>query len=269
MGHQTPRLTLSSEVPLLCSAGLLINLQVPAAVASRHSLYASVGLHVFADSLHAFATDHPGLCVAGPGALLNFVPAQDDLMDARLNFVPAWDDLMVARLNFVFLFLDIEVFVLVLCFSLPAGCDFQVLPIEPNQEALSRSRNLEGDVSRRDLDPFDNPVLDFMPLFSPCNSEITSWKHQTIAHLPVHPPTPHTQLKRCHSEDHKVGESVLRASVPLLLPNLASVGKLASSYKPSSTINNNCGRRGYQCQHFQLDQLTDMQLLFLFLWMRV
>ncbi|MEQ2249542.1 hypothetical protein ILYODFUR_030425, partial [Ilyodon furcidens] len=32
-------------------------------------------------------------------------------------------------------------------------------------------------------------------------------------------------------------ETVLRTSVPLLLPSLASVGKLTSSYKPSSTIN--------------------------------
>ncbi|KAK5608621.1 hypothetical protein CRENBAI_022860 [Crenichthys baileyi] len=59
MRRLTLGLTLSSEVPLfgaadlltggplLCSAGLLINLQVPAAVAGRHGLYASAGLLVF------------------------------------------------------------------------------------------------------------------------------------------------------------------------------------------------------------------------------
>ncbi|MED6258204.1 hypothetical protein ATANTOWER_004269 [Ataeniobius toweri] len=62
--------------------------------ASLHGLYASVGLH-------AFAADRPGLCVAGPGARLNFVPAQYDVLVARLNFVPAQDDVLVARLNFV------------------------------------------------------------------------------------------------------------------------------------------------------------------------
>ncbi|KAK5601013.1 hypothetical protein CRENBAI_005420 [Crenichthys baileyi] len=77
--------------------------------------------------LHAFAADHPGLCVGGPGlnsvlagddllvaplnsvlagddllvARLDSVPVGDDLLVARLNFVPAGDDLLVARLNFV------------------------------------------------------------------------------------------------------------------------------------------------------------------------
>ncbi|MEQ2158228.1 hypothetical protein GOODEAATRI_010121, partial [Goodea atripinnis] len=63
-----------------------------------------------------------------------------------------------------------------------------------------------------------------------------SWKHQTFAHLPVYAPTPHPQLKHWHSEDHKVRESVLRTSMPLL-PNSAPVGKPTSSCKPSSTIN--------------------------------
>ncbi|MED6295117.1 hypothetical protein CHARACLAT_028131, partial [Characodon lateralis] len=96
---------------------------------------------------------------------------------------------------------------------------------------------------RENLHPFDNHVLDSMLLFAvlcsvelletipcrssrecpflsclrPCDSGITSWKHRTIAHPPVHPAIPHAQLKRCHSEDHKIIESVLRTSAPLLL----------------------------------------------------
>ncbi|MEQ2245060.1 hypothetical protein ILYODFUR_023650 [Ilyodon furcidens] len=35
----------------------------------------------------------------------------------------------------------------------------------------------------------------FLSYLQPCNSEITSWKYPTIAHLPVHSPTPHAQLK--------------------------------------------------------------------------
>ncbi|KAK5612278.1 hypothetical protein CRENBAI_016266 [Crenichthys baileyi] len=54
-----------------------------------------LGLHVFAASL--FAADRPGLCVAGPAARLNYVPAWDDLQ----NFVPAQDGLLVVRLKFV------------------------------------------------------------------------------------------------------------------------------------------------------------------------
>ncbi|MEQ2295599.1 hypothetical protein AMECASPLE_016067 [Ameca splendens] len=42
----------------------------------------------------------------------------------------------------------------------------------------------------------------FLSCLQPHNSEIASWKHQTIAHLPVHTPTLLTRLKRCHSEDH-------------------------------------------------------------------
>ncbi|KAK5613342.1 hypothetical protein CRENBAI_023516 [Crenichthys baileyi] len=53
----------------------------------RHGLYTSVGLHVFVAGLHTFAADRPGLCVAGPGAHLNSVPARDDLLVTRLNFV--------------------------------------------------------------------------------------------------------------------------------------------------------------------------------------
>ncbi|MED6238450.1 hypothetical protein ATANTOWER_021623 [Ataeniobius toweri] len=37
----------------------------------------------------------------------------------------------------------------------------------------------------------------FLSHLQPCSSEITSRKHQTIAHPPVHPPTPHAQLKHC------------------------------------------------------------------------
>ncbi|KAK5598781.1 hypothetical protein CRENBAI_004425 [Crenichthys baileyi] len=58
--------------PLLCSVGLLTNLQVP--VTGRRGL-------------HAFAANRPGLCVAGPGARLNSAPAGDDLLVARLNSV--------------------------------------------------------------------------------------------------------------------------------------------------------------------------------------
>ncbi|MEQ2223517.1 hypothetical protein ILYODFUR_037518, partial [Ilyodon furcidens] len=104
--RQAPRLQSSTEFlggPLLCSVGLLTNLQVP--VADRHGLYASVGLHVFVVGLHAFAVDRPELCGAGSVARLNFVPARDDPLVARLNFVPARDDLLVTYLNFVFVFL--------------------------------------------------------------------------------------------------------------------------------------------------------------------
>ncbi|KAK5604200.1 hypothetical protein CRENBAI_021316 [Crenichthys baileyi] len=48
------------------------------------------GLHVFDAGLHAFAEDRPGLCVAGPGARLNSVPAGDDLLVARLNCFCFW-----------------------------------------------------------------------------------------------------------------------------------------------------------------------------------
>ncbi|KAK5602383.1 hypothetical protein CRENBAI_012941 [Crenichthys baileyi] len=88
---QPPRVCLALLQPL--RAGLLTNLQVP--VAGRHGLYA------FVTGFHAFAVDRPELCVAGPGARLNFVPARDDLLVAHLNFVPARDDLLVARLNSV------------------------------------------------------------------------------------------------------------------------------------------------------------------------
>ncbi|MEQ2221934.1 hypothetical protein ILYODFUR_020744 [Ilyodon furcidens] len=58
---------------VLCPVGLLTYLQVP--IASRHGLYASVGLHVFVAGLHNFAVDHPELCGAGPVARPNSVPA--------------------------------------------------------------------------------------------------------------------------------------------------------------------------------------------------
>ncbi|MED6252296.1 hypothetical protein ATANTOWER_009838 [Ataeniobius toweri] len=76
----------------------------------------------------------------------------------------------------------------------------------------------------------------FLSWLQPCDLKITSRKHQTFAHLQVHPPTPHAQLKCCHSEDHKVRESVLRTSMTsscLTQP----LGKLISFYKPSSTTN--------------------------------
>ncbi|MED6264642.1 hypothetical protein CHARACLAT_016849 [Characodon lateralis] len=56
----------------------------------------------------------------------------------------------------------------------------------------------------------------FLSCLQPHNSEIASWKHQTIAHLPVHTPTLLARLKRCHSEDHtkRVSAENLCASPP-------------------------------------------------------
>ncbi|MEQ2231014.1 hypothetical protein ILYODFUR_035061 [Ilyodon furcidens] len=84
------------------------------------------------------------------------------------------------------------------------------------------------------LDSSSDHVLDFTRLFFSPTTQITSWKHQTIAHLPVYPPIP-LALKHCHSEAHTKRDSVLRTSLPLFLPNSASVGELTTSSKPSST----------------------------------
>ncbi|KAK5620449.1 hypothetical protein CRENBAI_023803 [Crenichthys baileyi] len=75
----------------------------------------------------------------------------------------------------------------------------------------------------------------FFSCLQPHDSEIKPRKYQIIAHLLVHPSTLLVLLKRCHSEDHTERESVLRTSLPLLLPNTASVGKLTSSNKHLST----------------------------------
>ncbi|MED6290753.1 hypothetical protein CHARACLAT_016663 [Characodon lateralis] len=53
----------------------------------------------------------------------------------------------------------------------------------------------------------------FLTYLQPCISEITLWKHQTFADLPVH-------------------------SLMSLLPNQALWERLTSSNKPSSTANN-------------------------------
>ncbi|MEQ2190113.1 hypothetical protein GOODEAATRI_032309 [Goodea atripinnis] len=81
------------------------------------------------------------------------------------------------------------------------------------------------------------------PAVSPPSSTVSSPTtkksaagNRTIAHLPVHPSTPLTLLKRSHSKDHTKRDSVLRTSMPLLLPNSASEGELTYSNKPLPTI---------------------------------
>ncbi|MED6284411.1 hypothetical protein CHARACLAT_018953 [Characodon lateralis] len=87
------------EGPLLCSA--LVDPQTEGPLLCSADLQT---ISSFVVGLQAFAADHPGLCVAGPGAYLNCVLARGHL----LNFVPAWGDVLVVRLNFVFWFLSLS-----------------------------------------------------------------------------------------------------------------------------------------------------------------
>ncbi|KAK5604445.1 hypothetical protein CRENBAI_017221 [Crenichthys baileyi] len=82
------------------------------------------------------------------------------------------------------------------------------------------------------------PILSYL---QPGSSEITSWKHQTIAHLPVHPPTLHAQPKHCcltiTKRERQHCESLCYSSCetqPLW-------DRFTTSNKPPFTTNNSSG----------------------------
>ncbi|MEQ2161044.1 hypothetical protein GOODEAATRI_005621 [Goodea atripinnis] len=77
----------------------------------------------------------------------------------------------------------------------------------------------------------------FHSYLQPRSFKITSWEHLTIAHLPVHPPTPHAKLKHSHpritQRERQHCKSLCHSSCqtqPLWV-------RLTSSNKPSSTSN--------------------------------
>ncbi|MEQ2237948.1 hypothetical protein ILYODFUR_028409 [Ilyodon furcidens] len=91
-------------------------------------------------------------------------------------------------------------------------------------------RVLENTHCRSNHEP---PFLSYLQSGS---SEITSWKHRTIAHLPVQPPAPCTQLKHCRlritKREHQHCEPPWYScqTQPLW-------GRFTTSNKPSSATN--------------------------------
>ncbi|MED6267559.1 hypothetical protein CHARACLAT_013519, partial [Characodon lateralis] len=57
-----------------------------------------------------------------------------------------------------------------------------------------------------------------------CHSEITSWRHLILAHLPVHPPTLHALLTQRDSKITRETEK-RQSSIPPFLPNSVTVGE--------------------------------------------
>ncbi|MED6233740.1 hypothetical protein ATANTOWER_015966 [Ataeniobius toweri] len=91
-------------------------------------------------------------------------------------------------------------------------------------------RVLENTPCRSNHEP---PFLSYLQSSS---SEITSWKHRTIAHLPVQPPAPCTQLKHWRlritkrERQHCESSCYYCQTQPLW-------GRFTTSNKPSSATN--------------------------------